>query len=96
MYARMLMVELGSVDRDMAESLAQRWHAAVSTLPGFVSVSFVSDDAAGEYGYFSVWESLEEAKAVEDAVGPQLPEAIREIAAGPPRVRYFEVYEPRT
>ena len=97
MYARMLLVELNSVMISTKYDLANRWYAAVSTLPGFIRVNFLSDESdesVGEYGYISFWETREQAKDAGEKVGEQLPKALSKIVASQPRVRYFKVYEP--
>ena len=94
MYARMLLLELDPGMNSKKYDLANRWYAAVSTLPGFIRVDFLSDESTGEYGYISFWETLEHANEAGEKVGEQLPKALRKIATSSPRVRYFEVYEP--
>lgn len=94
MFARMLTVRMRPGSRHVAERLATRWNQGVATLPEFVSVSFFLDDDAGMYGYFSVWESREAAESVIDEIGEQLPDALAEHAAEPPRVDIYEVFEP--
>jgi len=79
--------------RDEGIALAERWTAAVATLPGFVSVAFFGDEDVGTYGYFSVWETREAAEGAADAAGPQALEALLELALKPPVVRVYEVYQ---
>ncbi len=93
MYARVMTVEMGPGMRDEGIALAERWAAAVATLPGFVNVAFFGDDDIGTYGYFSVWETREAAEDVVNATGPQVLEALLEYALKPPVVRIYEVYE---
>ncbi|MFT5426963.1 MAG: heme-degrading monooxygenase HmoA [Gammaproteobacteria bacterium] len=79
MYARMLLVELKSVMKSTKIDLANRWHADVSTLPGFIRVNFlsdISDESIGEYGYISFWETLERAKYAGEKLLPNLVSAI--------------------
>ncbi len=94
MYARMLLVDFDSKANITRFDLANRWHAGVSTLPGFISVSFLSDESTGEQGYISYWETLEQAIDAGEKVGRQLPRALANVITSPPRIRYFEVYEP--
>jgi hypothetical protein len=79
--------------RDEGIALAERWAAAVATLPGFVTVMFFGDEDLGTYGYFSVWETREMAEEARNAAGPQAFEALLEHALKPPVVRIYEVYE---
>jgi heme-degrading monooxygenase HmoA len=97
MYARMFLIELDSSLKSARHDLCNRWYAAVSTLPGFIRVDFLSDetdDSTGEYGYISFWETLEQAKDARENIGEQLPNALRNITASQPRIRYFKVFEP--
>ena len=95
MHARILTVDMGPGMRDEGFAMAERWFAAVATLPGFVDVTFFGDEERGVYGYFSLWETREAAEAAGEAVGPQLNEAIARQMVRPPQVRIFEVYRPR-
>lgn len=58
-------------------------------------MTFVEDDAAGEYGAFTVYETKEDAEASVAALDSRLGEVLGGIAKGPPTLRGFEVYEPR-
>ena len=94
MFARMVTVRMRPNSRYVGERLAMRWHQGVATLPDFVSVSFFLDDAAGVYGYYSVWKSREAAERVRDEIGEQVADATREFSRGEPEVAIYEVYEP--
>ena len=96
MYARMVLVTLGPGTRDKAEEMADRFGAILSELPGFKWVTFIADDTAGEYGSISLWDTKENAENVRLTAGPQIRQDLRDIAKGPPRVRIFEVYEPKS
>jgi heme-degrading monooxygenase HmoA len=93
MYARIMTVEMGPGMREEGIALAERWAAAVATLPGFVNVTFFGDEDVGTYGYFSVWETREAAEDARDAAGPQAWEALLEHALKRPVVRIYEVYQ---
>ena len=62
---------------------------------GFQKITFFGDEAAGDYGSFSLWESKEDAEAEAEAIRPQLEQAVSGIAKEPPTRRLFEVYEPK-
>ena len=94
MFARLVTVQMRPGSRYVAERLAGRWQAGVATLPGFVSVSFFLDDETGEYGYYSLWQTREEAEQVIDEIGDQVVEALAEVETGPRALRIYEVYEP--
>ena len=94
MFARLVTVHMRPGSRYVAERLAGRWQAGVAMLPGFVSVSFFLDDEAGEYGYFSLWRTREDAETVIDEMGDQVDNALAEMETGPRSLRIYEVYEP--
>jgi heme-degrading monooxygenase HmoA len=81
--------------RNEGIALAERWAAAIATLPGFVTVTFFGDEDVGTYGYFSLWETREAAEEAAEAAGPQALEALLEQALKPPVVRVYEVHEPK-
>ena len=95
MYARLVILTLGPGMRSTAEKLADQFAPVLRTLKGFKGVTFLADDAAGEYASFSIWESKEDAEAAIAATAPQLEQALSGIAKGPPTRRLFEVYEPK-
>ena len=95
MYARIMTVEMGPGMREEGIALAERWSAAIATLPGFVTVTFFGDEDLGTYGYFSVWKTREMAEEARKAAGPQTFEALLEHALKPPVVRVYEVYWPK-
>ena len=95
MHARLFLVRLNRPDRALAESIAERWAAAAATLPGFVDVTFFGSTESRECGYFSLWETERQALDAHFELGPQLYEALDEVAAGEPDVRVYEVFEPR-
>ena len=75
------------------EQLADRVSAAYRSEPGFQHVTFLADDASGEYGYISFWDTKEEAEAAGAKMNPQLQEAVRDMLKGQPTIRLFEVHE---
>ena len=88
-----MTVEMGPGMRAVGIALAERWTAAVATLPGFVNVTFFCDEDVGRYGYFSVWKTREAAENATDAAGPQAWEALLEHALERPVVRVYEIYQ---
>ena len=94
MFARMMFVRLRPGSRYQGEKLAARWQAGVATLPGFVSVSFFGDEERGEYGYFSLWETREDAERVPRDLGEPVSAALAELAVAKPEVRIYGVYQP--
>ncbi len=95
MYASLVMLTLGPGKRSTGEKLADQFAPALKTLKGFKRVTFLGDEAVGEYGSLSLWESREDVEAAAAVIGPQLEQAVSGIAKGPPTRRFFEVYEPK-
>ncbi len=96
MYARLAILTVGSGMRERMEKLADEVAPHYKAQKGIKSLTFFADDAANEYGTISLWETREDAEAVNEALAPILREKAGEILTGPPAVRYFEVYEPKT
>ena len=95
MYAQLVMFTLGPGMRAQAERNADEFAVAHKPLKGFKSGIFLGDDAIGEYGSLTTWETLDDLKSASDILRPKLTEALSGIAKGPPTVRVFEVYEPK-
>ncbi|MFB0534870.1 MAG: antibiotic biosynthesis monooxygenase [Anaerolineae bacterium] len=93
MYASWVMFTLGPGTRSTAEKLADQFAPVLRGLKGFKSVTFLGDDAVGEYASLTLWESKEDAEAALAATGSQLEQALSSIVKGPPTRRLFEVYE---
>jgi len=89
----MLAVEVEN--RPAMEQLADTSVRQYRTLKGFQGVTFLADDAQGQYGSLSLWESHEDAEAAGQQMGPPMQQAVAGIAKGPPVVQVFEVYEPQ-
>jgi heme-degrading monooxygenase HmoA len=95
MYAQLVMFTLGPGTRSTAEKLGDKFAPTYTTAKGLKSVTFLGDDAIGEYGSLTLWESKEDVEAFSKIAGPQLEQALRGIVKGPPTIRLFEVYEPK-
>jgi len=96
MYAQLFMFTLGPGMRSTAEKIADQFASKHETLKGFKSVTYIGDEAVGEYGSLSLWDSKEEVEAAGEVLGPQIEQALSGIVKGPPTRRLFEVYEPKT
>ena len=96
MHARLVMFTLGPGMRSTSEKLADQFASAHKTMNGFKGATFIGDDTVGEYGSLSIWESKEDVEASSTALRPKLEQALSGIAKGPPTVRVFEVYEPKS
>jgi len=95
MYAQLVILHLGPGMRSTAEKLAEQFAPVLEAQKGFKKVTFFGDEAEGDYGSWSLWESKEDAEAEAEAVRPQLKQAVSGITKVPPTRRFFEVYEPR-
>lgn len=96
MYARLNFLNVGPGQREFAEGLADKIAPAMRALKGFRSVTFVGDFETGEIGGLSVWETKEDADAAAEAIGSLVQQSAADRLKGPPNVKVFEVYEPKT
>ena len=96
MYARLTLFTLGPGTRSTAEKLAAQVLPIFKAQKGFKGITFLGDDAVGEYGGFSLWESKEDLEASTGAGRAKLEEAVGDTLKGPPTFRVFEVFEPST
>ena len=95
MHARLAVLTVGPGMRSTMEKIADEMAAHYRALKGFQSVTFLGDNDTNQYGTVSLWETKEDAEAVDAALGPALREKAGDILKGPPEVRFFEVYEPK-
>jgi len=95
MYAQLVILHLGPGMRSTAEKLADQFAPVLEAQKGFKKVTFFGDEAEGDYGSFSLWESKEDAEAEAEVIRPQLEQAVSGIAMEPPTRGLFEVYEPK-
>ncbi len=95
MYAQLVIFTIGPGMRAEAEKMADEFAVAHKSLRGFKSVIYLGDEASGEYGSLSIWETSEDIKSAMDILHPNLEKALSGIAKGAPTVRVFEVYEPK-
>ena len=95
MYAATTMFTMPSGMREKMEQLADQMLGGMKQMPGFVSVKFVIDEEANEYGGFALWETRENAKAAMQQTRAKLDEALAGAVIGPLRRKLFEVYEPK-
>ena len=95
MYARLNIMNMRPGQREFAEGVADKVAPAMRELKGFRSVTFIGDFENGEIGGLSVWETKEDAEAAGEAMA-WLQELVGDKLKGPPDVKVFEVYEPKT
>ncbi|MFC1910449.1 hypothetical protein ACFLXC_04075 [Chloroflexota bacterium] len=95
MYAQLLMFTLGVGMRATAEKIADEFTVVHKPLKGFKSAIYLGDEASGEYGSLTIWETPEDIKTASNILQPKLKESLSGIAKGAPTVRIFEIYEPK-
>jgi heme-degrading monooxygenase HmoA len=89
-YARFSVINLGPGMRPKMEALADRLTPVFRAQPGFRDVTFLMDEAGGDYGSFSLWETKEDAEAASAAISPHVAAIFRGLLT--PWI--LEVYEP--
>ena len=90
MYARFSVISVGPGMRPKMEELADRLAPVFRAQPGFRDVTFLMDEADGDYGSFSLWETKEHAEAASAAIRPH----VAAIFKGLLTPWILEVYEP--
>jgi hypothetical protein len=95
-YIRLITFNLEPGMRPMAESLADHFAPLLQARDGLVTVVFFANNAAGEYGALTIWESKEDVETEATIVIPRLQDALAGICAEQPIIRLYEVYKPRT
>jgi quinol monooxygenase YgiN len=93
MYARLVIFKVGPGERSTIEGLVNEFDALYRAQKGFRHVFILGDEASGEYGSFSVWESKEDADAANAVIAPQLQQALTGLLQSPPERWLFEVLE---
>ena len=93
MYARLTTWRVGAENRPKLQRLADEVSRQLRGMGGFRSVTFLADDAAGEYCSLTVWDSREAAEAAQQAQADRMRQAVADLGAQP-EVRALEVYEP--
>lgn len=96
MYANLVTLNLGPGMRSTAEKLADQFAFVHRGLKRFKSQIYLADYTAGEYSSVTVYESKEDAVASIAANRSKLEQAIKDIVKGPPIIKTYEVYEPKT
>jgi heme-degrading monooxygenase HmoA len=96
MFARLVIFRVGSGKRSAIEKLVNKFDALYRVQKGFKHVFIVGDEASGEYGSFSVWESKEDADAANAVIASRLQQALAEVLQGPPDRWFFEVLESKS
>ena len=95
MYATLTLIPIKPGMREKIEKVADNQFVVLRALNGFKSTTFLVDPDGKDCGGLTVWDSKEDAEDAWATTGPQIQEAMSEIATGPPVRRVFEVYEPK-
>jgi hypothetical protein len=95
MYSRLVIFEVGPGNQSTIEGLVDEFNALYRDQKEFRHVFVLGDEASGEYGSFSVWESKEDADAANAVIAPRLQQALSGLLQGPPDRWFFEVLEPQ-
>ena len=94
MYARLVLFKAapGPEVRSNLESAARQALAVMRQANGFKSFTALVDEASGQYGALSFWETCDDAEAAGVALAPVVRQA--SSAGGPPVIlQVFEVVE---
>ena len=94
MYARLVIFKLASANGSTIRALAEEFDPLYRAQRGFRQLYVLADEASGEYGSFSVWDSSEDAEAANAAIAPQLQRALVDRLSAAPQRWFFEVVEP--
>jgi hypothetical protein len=92
MYALLTMFTLGPGKQEVANKMGEEFSSAIAGMEGVKSMTMFGDDATGEYGGLSLWQSKEDAETALAAIGPKLGEALSGIVKGEPKRGVYEVW----
>jgi|SwirhisoilCB2_FD_contig_31_27696904_length_375_multi_3_in_0_out_0_1 heme-degrading monooxygenase HmoA len=95
-YVTIGTLKIGPGQRPFAEGIADHGVHGFAQMPGFVSVTFFLDEAANEYGAYSVWESREQAEAADQQLTPQFEQAFGDQLQGKISTHIYEIYVPNS
>ncbi len=93
MFVRLVMFNLGTGKRAIADSLASDLGPQIRGLAGCQSATFFGDDSDGQYGIYVLWESQEEADAAAAVIAPQLQKHLAGNVTEPPSRRLYQVID---
>ena len=96
MYSRLVIFKVGPGKHSTIERLVDEFDALYRDQEGFRHLFILGDEASGEYGSFSVWESKEDADAANAVIAPRLQQALTGLLQGRPDRWFFEVLEPKS
>jgi heme-degrading monooxygenase HmoA len=96
MYGLLLLSPLGPGMRPTVEKLGDQFSPVQKIAKGFKSETFLADDTTGDYGSLTLWKSKEDIGAFQKAASAHLTKALSGIAKGPPSIRVYDVYQPKS
>jgi heme-degrading monooxygenase HmoA len=92
-YARLTRFRLQPGQDDRMEQLTDHVDGLMRAQSGFQTITYVRDQATGEYLALSLWDSREQAEAA--TVGREaVQQHLQEVLAEPPTTMIYEVYDP--
>ena len=96
MHARLVIFKVDPQMRSSIQKLVEPFDQLYRAQRGFKQVYIIGDEASGEYGSFSVWQSKADAEAANAVIAPQLQQALSGMLQGPPSRWFLEVLEPNS
>ena len=94
MYLRLYQFNLNGGQLPAAKAMVDRVLRTVRTLNGCDRCEFFFDEESGDCGFVVLWTSIQAADAAAPTIFSILTPVLA-LAAAPPSVRLFEVYEPK-
>ena len=92
-FARMVRIHSTPDQRSAIEKLADNAYAISKDHPGFVSATYMINDAETEYASLTLWDSRENAEAAGAAIREKHGEVMMQVSASPPDIEVFEIYQ---
>jgi hypothetical protein len=93
MYARLVRFSFGPGKQRVAKELASDLVPQIGSRPGCKGATCFGDSKSGEYGLFVLWNSMEEADAASEVIGPRLQQHLAGNVQSPPSIHLYEVIE---
>lgn len=94
MYAQFTTFLLAKGKHADADAIAARVETVMKELKGFKSVTFVADKSIGEYGIFSVWDSVTDALSAGQNLSARFQQELKDDHQAASTLRMFEVFSP--
>ncbi len=91
MFLRLVLFKFGPGKREAADALSADLGPQIRALSGCEGVTFFGDDTDGQYGFYVLWDSQENADAAAAVIGPQLTEHLSGKVTEEPSRRLYSV-----